>query len=109
MLLHDADGSKYQLLPSLTRLDLIGISLSVPSTLRLCDALMMRAEQGVPLETLDLRACFGTSDVVRVLSEIVVNVWGPAEPKSRMVGGLYSASCGLFIDHVLYDNSGKED
>ena len=63
------------LFPSLRKLDLIdGTALSARKTLRLCDALMRRVEQGVPLETLDLRACRATGHAVRLLSEIVVDV-----------------------------------
>ena len=85
-----------------TRLD--WYSLSARRTLRLCDALM------VPLDILDLRACFATGHAVRVLSKVVVDVWGPAKP-FETEGGIMcswdSAARGLFVhDH---DNSGKED
>lgn len=79
-LLKDDNGREYQLPPSLRRLDLIGVSLTARRTLRICNALMKRVEQGVPLETLDLRKCFVTSNDVGVLSENVVDVWGPTEP-----------------------------
>jgi hypothetical protein len=65
------------LLPSLTELVLIDVTLSEHRTLRLCDALMARVEQGVPLESLDLRLCQGTSDAVDLLGEIVVDVLEP--------------------------------
>ena len=36
------------------------------------------------MEVLDLRTCFALSSVVvRRLSEIVVDVWGPPEPESN--------------------------
>src|SRR5260370_12450392 len=38
-----------------------------------------RTLQGVPLEALGLSTCLSTSHAVRLLSEIVVDVWGPAE------------------------------
>ncbi|KAH9170599.1 hypothetical protein EDB89DRAFT_1275823 [Lactarius sanguifluus] len=66
------------LLPSLTELVLEDIELEKRWTLRLCDALMRRVEQSVPLEILDLRACLEDSPTaVPLLSEIVVNVMGP--------------------------------
>ena len=78
-LLLDKGGREHPLLPSLTTLVLFYVALNSRRTLRLCDALMKRVEQGVPLETLDLRTCHATSHTVRLLSEIVVDVWGPAE------------------------------
>ena len=76
--LEDGGRRECPFLPSLTKLDLVDhTTLNERRTLHLCDALMERVEQGVPLETLDLRACRGTSYAVRLLSEIVVDVWGP--------------------------------
>jgi hypothetical protein len=78
LLLQDNDEPERPLLPWLTKLDLIGdTALSVRRTIRLCDALMNRVEQGVPLETLDLSMCRATDLAVRLLSEIVADVWGP--------------------------------
>jgi hypothetical protein len=74
----DYRGARCPLLPSLTKLDLIdNTKLDRRRTLRLCDVLMERVEQGVPLETLDLRTCRATSYAVQLLSEIVVDVWSP--------------------------------
>ncbi|KAH9070726.1 hypothetical protein EDB83DRAFT_360846 [Lactarius deliciosus] len=68
------------LLPSLTELVLECVDLENHWTLRLCDALMRRVEQGVPLEILDLRACWDRSPTaVPLLSEIVVDVLGPVK------------------------------
>ncbi|KAH9030291.1 hypothetical protein EDB84DRAFT_213321 [Lactarius hengduanensis] len=68
------------LLPSLTELVLECVELENRWTLRLCDALMRRVEQGVPLEILDLRACRdGSPTAVPLLSEIVVDVQGPVK------------------------------
>jgi hypothetical protein len=77
MLLQDNGGRERPLFPSLTRLELDDCALSERRTLRLCDALMNRVEQGVPLEVLDLRTCPATSHGVQLLSEIVVDVWAP--------------------------------
>ena len=79
MLLEDNRGCERSLLPSLTTLVLDDSMLSSRRTLRLCDALMKRVEQGVPLETLDLCSCAATSRAVDLLSEIVVDVLAPAE------------------------------
>ncbi|KAH9030014.1 hypothetical protein EDB84DRAFT_1495541 [Lactarius hengduanensis] len=68
MLLEDTGDHKCPLLPSLTNLVLIDVRLSARRTLRLCDALMKRVEQGVPLETLDLRTCLATSRAIELLS-----------------------------------------
>ena len=79
-LLEDDEGCENPLLPSLTELALHGISLDDWTVSLLCNALMKRAEQGVPLEALDLRTChmdYKTPDAVRLLSEIVVNVLRP--------------------------------
>jgi hypothetical protein len=75
MLLQDDNGRENPLLPSLTKLALMDVALSARRTRRLCDVLMKRVEQGVPLETLDLRNCTATKFSVRLLSEIVVDVW----------------------------------
>ena len=77
MLLQDNGSSEYPLLPSLIELVLFDVALGERRTLRLCDALMKRVEQGVPLETLDLRTCRATSHAVQLLSEIVVDVREP--------------------------------
>ncbi|KAF8267393.1 hypothetical protein EI94DRAFT_1730675 [Lactarius quietus] len=79
MLLQDTGGGRESpLLPSLTSLVLIDVTLTARRTYRLCDALMKRVEEGVPLETLDLRTCCATTFTVQLLSEIVVDVCGPA-------------------------------
>jgi hypothetical protein len=77
MLLEDIGGRESSLLPSLTKVILVDTELSARRTFRLCDALMKRVEQGVPLETLDLRTCIATSRAVDLLREIVVDVSGP--------------------------------
>ena len=93
------------LLPSLTELVLIEVTLSEHRTLCLCDALMARVEQGVPLETLDLRLCQATRDAVDLLGEIVVDVLEPVII-ARVFPSLWNQSRRLFI---LDDSSGEED
>jgi hypothetical protein len=86
-LLEDNDGEcKNPLLPSLTELSLVAVKLDGNWTHFLCDALMKRVDQGVPLETLDLRMCFRdpqfnvmNSVAVRLLSEIVVDTLRPLD------------------------------
>ncbi|KAF8267401.1 hypothetical protein EI94DRAFT_1801738 [Lactarius quietus] len=89
MLLQDNSGRECPLLPSLTTLDLIDAELSGPMTFSLCDILMKRVEQGVPLETLDLHTCRATSHAVRLLGEIVVNILGPAEIQDIKIWGRF--------------------
>jgi hypothetical protein len=108
MLLKDNGGRESPLFPSLTELVL---SLFDSRTLRLlCNALMKRVEQGVPLETLDLRTCaWNRPAEVRPLSEIVVNVLlGPesAETMIRMRSMWYAVGLGLFVEE---DNYGEGD
>jgi hypothetical protein len=79
VLLEDHWERENILLPSLTNLVLVESILSACRTLRLCDVMMKRVEQGVPLELLDLRTCLATSRAVELLGEIVVDVLGPAE------------------------------
>ncbi|KAH9070782.1 hypothetical protein EDB83DRAFT_363514 [Lactarius deliciosus] len=80
-LLEDNGGRESPLLPSLTKFVLIDTALInlTPTARMICDALMKRVEQGVPLEILDLRTCLATSRAVKLLSEIVVDVLGPEE------------------------------
>ena len=77
MLLEDNERRESPLFPLLTKLVLSNFTLSARRTLQLCDALMNRVEQGVPLETLDLRTCFATRRAVEPLNEIVTEVLGP--------------------------------
>ena len=95
------------LLPSLTELVLIGVTLSEYRTLRLCDALMARVEQGVPLETLDLRFCQATRDAVNLLKEIVVDVSEPIT-LARVFPALSLCNLPrrLFVRH---ESSGEDD
>ncbi|KAH9065113.1 hypothetical protein EDB83DRAFT_2599555 [Lactarius deliciosus] len=77
MLMEDNKRRGGPLLPLLKTLVLVDVALLERRNLRLCDALTKRAEQGVPLETLDLRKCLATGHAIELLSEIVVDVLGP--------------------------------
>jgi hypothetical protein len=79
-------GWENPLLPSLTELALVDTKLDTEWALFLCDALMKRVEQRVPLEKLDLRICgrvpfhfYDPVEAVRLLSEIVVDILPPLE------------------------------
>jgi hypothetical protein len=63
MLMQDKGELEGPLLPSLTELVMVGFSSYSISLLPLCNAFMKRVEQGVPLETLDLRMCAPPPDV----------------------------------------------
>ena len=85
MLAEDAppDGPR---LPSLTKLILINVTLTVPRTCSLGDMLIERVEQGVPLKVLDLLKCTAPGHAIRLLREIVVDVKEPlAEYRNRIV------------------------
>jgi hypothetical protein len=89
MVLADDGGRENLLLPSLTELVLVSEVLDADLTTTLCDALMKRVEQGVPLEMLDLRMCRCYRELddlaaVQSFREIVVDVLGPEEkPEAR--------------------------
>ncbi|KAH8989734.1 hypothetical protein EDB92DRAFT_840740 [Lactarius akahatsu] len=117
MLLDDHGGRESPLLPSLTTLILDDTVLLERRTLHLCDALMKRVEQGVALETLDLRKCLATSHAIELLSEIVVDVLGPAETfetDSQIRSESYARGICLSDDEdensvVDEDNASEED
>ena len=105
-LLQDNGGRENPLLPSLTELVLVDVKVTARRTDRLCNALMKRAEQGVPLETLDLRKCHATDFAVWLFSEIVVYVWGPEKAFEARGGSRLSwdaATGGPFVPEE--DNS----
>ncbi|KAF8267394.1 hypothetical protein EI94DRAFT_1801733 [Lactarius quietus] len=109
MLLEDTGGREYPVLPSLIMLVLLDIPLSGCRTHRLCDALMKRVEQGVPLETLDLRTCRATTYTVQLLSEIVVEVWGPAEASEAKEFVSWGPAVRVPFVPECDDSSGPED
>ncbi|KAH9984213.1 hypothetical protein BJV77DRAFT_212406 [Russula vinacea] len=61
-------------LPLLTKLTLIEDSLTDTETFHLRGMLIERVEQGVPLEVLDVSACFAADPLIQLLREIVVDV-----------------------------------
>ena len=80
---------------------------------------MKRVEQGVPLETLDLRTCrqgwdYPAALAVRLLSEIVIDVLGPEETvdaRAQIVSMWDGLTCGPFVGHENdnSDTSSDED
>ena len=110
ILLEDNGGRESPLLPSLTELVVVSAPLDEPWTLRLCDTLMKRVEQGIPLEMLDLRSCVQYSPTeVPLLSEIVVDVLGPSETieERTQIRDMWDPVVrGLFFEG---NNSGAED
>ena len=109
LLLEDNGGHEGPLLPSLTKLDLIDYnSLTKRRTLRLCDALKKRMEQGVPLTVLSLRKCKWTIDAVRLLRRFVAEVRGPKGQTSWQEQGPpgWDHETCYFVDG--YDNSDEE-
>ena len=103
MLLEDNGGREIPLLPSLTKLILVNTELSARRAFRLCDALMKRVEQGVPLETLDLHTCAATSRAVDLLSQIVVDVSGPEktlDESEEMISKWDSAARGPIMEYA---------
>ena len=103
MLLED---SERPLLPSLRELIVVDATESDLRLLPLCDALMKRVEQGVPLEVLDLRMCFPGHNQhdyraqFRRLSEVVVDVQGPeSDEANHHMRTLWKAvPLGIFLD-----------
>jgi hypothetical protein len=68
------DGPRF---PSLTKLTLVDIMLTVPRAYDLRDMILQRGEQGVPLHDLDLRTCVADVRAVGLLEEIVVEIQEP--------------------------------
>ena len=76
-MLAEAPPPNGPLLPSLTKLNLVDVSLTVQRTYHLRDMLIERVGQGVPLEALDLSTCFVADRAIQLLEEVVVNVRRP--------------------------------
>ena len=95
MLLEDNGKCEKPLLPSLKQIVMVNYSLYSLSLLPLYDALRKRVDQGVPVETLDLRMCEAHSDGraedwLQSLSEIVVDVLRPEQTfEVREKNGIY--------------------
>ncbi|KAH9010863.1 hypothetical protein EDB84DRAFT_1406207 [Lactarius hengduanensis] len=109
MLLEENEGGESPLLPSLTGLVVVHTRVNDYWTLRLCDALTRRVEQGVPLEVLDLRmSILRFPPTVQLLSEIVVDVLGPSD-EITLEWEQYINMWSPIIRSLGDDNSGAED
>jgi hypothetical protein len=106
LLQEDNGGRQSPLLPSLKNLVLFDAVLSARRILLLRNALVKRVEQGVPLETLDLRMCLATPRVLELLSEIVFEVLGPEDFVEETA---HSAARGLFAEQDSSGVEGHED
>jgi hypothetical protein len=107
MLAEDApsDGPR---LPLLTKLTLVDVTVTALRTFHLCDMLMERVEQGVPLEILDLRACFAADRAIDLLKEIVVDVQEPLAAGTKPMEGPalfnWNGGLGYRFNEVEYDH-----
>jgi hypothetical protein len=102
------------LLPSLTKLSLFN-TLHIEDTSPILDMLTRRVEQGVPLDTLDLRACEVPDRAVQLFGEVVVDVQGP-DVDYRSTGwwptlSNWSRDMGLLLFHRDFDeyDGGDDD
>lgn len=105
-------------LPSLTKLIIYDVMLTALRTFDLRDMLIERVEQGVPLEDLDLRSCYGGDRAIQVLREVVVDVRGPfGEQKIRKEDpAFFSVNGGIgchkeveyYDEHPWYGCLGRE-
>ena len=108
----DEGGRENPLLPSFKELVLSKAHLREDWTLHLCEALMKRVEQGVPVEMLDLSTCcpdFANDYLaaVRLLGEIVVDVLGPDET-IHPVRQVMSIAERVHSDSFVGHSSGEE-
>jgi hypothetical protein len=114
MLLEDNGERERPLLPSLAELVVHNESSSGLSELPICDILMKRVEQGVPLDMLDLRMCYHDNNsraAVQLFSESAVNVLGPIpdneslEERRRMRSMWDALAHGLFIENDIFEEA----
>jgi hypothetical protein len=117
-LLEDEGGCENPLLPSLIEFTLVVTDrLDAQLVPLLCDVLMKRVEQKVPLEKLDLRMCpYNDLVAVRLLSEIVVdtllpiNFFGPeVTEESRHAGREILSELVTMWEPLLSDPSTEYD
>jgi len=93
-------------LPSLTKLTLMGVSLTVQRTYLLRDMLMKRVGQGAPLDALDLSTCFGADRAFELLEEIVVDM---QRPEVTMEVGTSNWKEGTRVDFLDEEEEWTED
>ena len=113
-MLEDNGRCENPLLPSPKELVPVDIRLSKHRISDLQNALMKRVEQGVPLETLDLRTCHRYLEypAVRILSEIVVNVLDPEETidaTEQIISMWDRLARGPFVGHDNTEDANRLD
>ena len=92
-------------LPQLTKLALVGFPLTALKTYHLRDMLVKRAEQGAPLEVLDLRTCVAAERAIQLLAGIVDNVQGPTKVLESGDPAFFDWKGGV----GFFDKDDKED
>ena len=108
ILLEDNGKHECPLFPSLIKLVLVdSISISAGRLIRaICDIHIKRAEQGVPLKVVDMRA-YNVPDrtALQQLSALGVEVWGPTHERSKTLEPSFTVYyCGV-RDLLDQDNS----
>ena len=100
-------------LPSLNKIILDDIPLTALRTYYLRDMLIKRKEEGVPLETLDLRRCIASERAIKLLAEIAGDVKGPARTRERGHPALFDWRGGVTFfneeEERAYDDEYKDD
>ncbi|KAF8257836.1 hypothetical protein EI94DRAFT_1756657 [Lactarius quietus] len=111
MLLEDNGGRDGLLLPSMTELVLARRQLDADLTRYLCDALMKRVEEGVPLELIDLRMNYPLySDypaATQLLSEIVVDE--TRDTWNELITMWHALARGPFLEDYHSDEEDYEE
>jgi hypothetical protein len=93
-------------LPSLTKLVLVDVELTAVRTNDLMTVLVSRMQQGVPLDSLDLRMCVPDVRAIRLLRHIVVVE--AQEPLSEQPGWTWDEGIG-YCHEVEYDDENDDD
>jgi F-box-like len=99
-----SDGPR---LPLLTKLTLIDDTLTELGTSHLCDMLIERVEQGVPLEVLDLSTCVADDRSIQLLREIVVDVHDEAAWRMIPEESVLNLHGGIRYCYQVEDDYGR--
>ena len=109
ILLEDSGKNECSLFPSLTKLVIVDTISSI-STRRLmravCEILIMRVDQGVPLRGVDMRACnVPDRGALQELSKLGVDVGDPTDERSETQKQSFTAYYSGLRDLLAQDNS----
>jgi hypothetical protein len=100
-------------LPRLKALILDKVALTALRTYHLRDMFIKRAEQGTPVQSLDVRTCFAAARAIEILSEVVRYVRGPRTTLAMGDRAFFnwdgSLSGGLFDEEDESDSEGGTD